>query len=334
MKALVWGITSLLVPLGAQARLCSIPNAGSDVDGAKIIIRGTGHGVAPFGLTGTDADPRYVLVKVDRVISGSLMAPYIFANAPCAMGITNGPMLVFLTGGSFGVYQTVGDSGILAAAEKAPAVTSADPREAVVAELLEAVKVPSLRTEALTQLNSLSPQIAAKAAEEAVADKDPQVRSTANLVLASSGSTDAVHRIVQTLLSDEMNVDYPNDWTDLRYSSDIAKLNFIIRQGMALEHLKGDQIKAALPLLQHRNHRVRRSAAYGLRQAATPALIPELLKALGDSDSDVKYNAMMGICMMANRPGTCPATMLFKRNEDKYIAMAKDMAKNLRRGTK
>ena len=322
-----------MLSTGAQARLCSIPNADSDVESAKIIIRGTGHGVWPLLDNGT-GNSRYVIVKVDRVISGSLHLPYVLANAPCANASTQGPMLVFLTEGNFGVYQTVNESGMLSASEKAPVATSTDPREAVVAELLEAVKVPALRTEALTQLNALSPQAANKAAEGVVADQDPHVRSTANLVLASNGSTDAVSRIVQTLLSDDMNIDYPNDWTGLRYSTDMAKLNSIIRQGMVAEHLKGEQMKIALPLLQHKNHRVRRSAAYGLRQAASLSLMPDLLKALEDSDSGVRYNAMMGICMMAHRPGTCPATHLFESDEKRYIAMAQEMAKDLKRGNK
>lgn len=310
-------------------------NAATDVASAKIIIRGTGRGVWASSFAGAGGGPRYVLVKVDRVISGSLRWPYVFANAPCWHGAARGPMLVFLTEGSLGVYQTVNESGILAAAEMPPPATSADPHEAVVAELLEAVKVPALRTEALTQLNTLSPKVAAKAAEEAISDGDPQVRSTANLVLAANGSKEAVRRIVQTLQSDEMNIDYPNDWTGLRYSTDIAKLNLMIRLGMATERLKGEQLRIALPLLKHKNHRVRRSTAYGLRQVKDPSFVPDLLRALEDSDSDVRYNAMMGLCALSKTNSSCGAGVKrFKDEERKYIDMARAVAKEIRRGNK
>lgn len=323
-----------MLSTGAQARLCSIPNAGTDVDSAKTIIRGTGRGVWPLlgNMTGAT---RYVIVKVDRVISGSLKWPYILANAPCANGSSQGPILVFLTGGTLGVYQTVNESGILAAAEKAPATSSTDPHEAVVAELLEAVKISALREESLSQLNSLSPKVAAKAAEEFVADQDPQVRTTANIVLAVNGSKDAVRRIVVALQSDAMNVDYPNEWTNLRYSTDFAKLNSIIRLGMTFEHKKnGELLKIAIPLLKHKNHRVRQSVAYGLRQAEDPSLIPALLQALGDSDWEVRYNAMMGICALSKKP-RCGATMNhFKSDEKKYVDIARGLAKDIRREAK
>lgn len=330
-KIFVLAAACSVLGTGAQARLCSIPNAASDVASAKTIIRGTGRGVWPLLDNGTGAT-RYVIVKVDRVIFGSLKWPYIIANAPCAHGSDQGPMLVFLTGGTLGVYQTVNESGILSAAEKAPVTTSTDPHAAVVAELLEAVKVPALRNESLTQLNSLSPKEATKAAEEAVGDQDPQVRTTANLVLTANGSTDAVRRIVSALQSNEMNVDYPNDWTDLRYSTDIAKLNSIIRQGMAVERLKGDQLKIALPLLKHKNHRVRRSASYALRNSEDRSLIPKMLEALGDSDRDVRYNSMMGICGLSAKPWPCSAAKLFHRNEKESAVASRNAAKAIMSG--
>lgn len=321
-----------MLSTGVQARLCSIPNAGTDVASAQTIIRGTGRGVWPLPGNGTGAT-RYVIVKVDRVISGSLKWPYILANAPCANGSTQGPMLVFLTGGTLGVYQTVNESGILTAAEKAPASSSTDPHEAVVAELLEAVKVPALREESLSQLNSLSPEAATKAAEEAVGDQDPLVRTTANIVLAANGSTDAVRRIVSALQSNEMNVDYP-DWANVRYSTDIAKLNSIIRQGMAVERLKGEQLKFALPLLKHKNHRVRRSASYALRNSADRSLIPKMLEALSDSDRDVRYNSMMGICGLSAKPWPCTAAKLFHRNEKESAAASRNTAKIIMSGNR
>ena len=80
------------------------------------------------------------------------------------------------------------------------------------------------------------------------------------------------------------------------------------------------------PLLASEDARVRLLAAMALRGMRAKSSVPYLVGALDDKDSEVRYQAMMGLAAALNRRGggwTANADV-FAQNEDQYISKWKE----------
>jgi hypothetical protein len=65
---------------------------------------------------------------------------------------------------------------------------------------------------------------------------------------------------------------------------------------------------------------LRQAAFHALRAFRDPASFPVLAEALDDPDRDVRYNAVVTLCMAINAPNVpCPSMPLFDEDEQKYI---------------
>lgn len=75
------------------------------------------------------------------------------------------------------------------------------------------------------------------------------------------------------------------------------------------------------PLLQSNNFLLRRGVIRALRFMRDTSTVPCLVKALDDNDSEVRYNAVIGIAETTGKMegGWGPAVSTFRSNETKYI---------------
>jgi len=64
---------------------------------------------------------------------------------------------------------------------------------------------------------------------------------------------------------------------------------------------------------------VRRLASFMLRQAKAESVVPHLKSALNDSDSEVRYNAVVGLALVADDKGHVPSMDKSAEDEQQYI---------------
>jgi HEAT repeat protein len=72
-------------------------------------------------------------------------------------------------------------------------------------------------------------------------------------------------------------------------------------------------------LLNFKQVQFRRLASSALRASSNEAAIPLLITALGDVDSEVRYNAVMGLAEMFDDSKHAPSYKYFLENQDYYI---------------
>lgn len=319
-------------------------NAAAGWEQASAIIKGRGVGSIPT-FSGTGAS-RYLIVRVDRVIKGSVHTPYVVVNVPCSSISSTETALVFLTKGYAGIYSTVGDGGIIPASDKQELDKNSTAEEALISELLLAFNDPRTRYSAFGELISLAPTRATELAETLTRDPDIRIRSRANGFLAYRGSLSALKQVVAELQSEALNREWPINQNgppqekalkDAVWAltgslsgigSQMVQFHRTLNRGAEAENpfekVAEDYARTIAPLLQNKNARTRWTAAEALRGLQQKAVTSHLKRALSDTDSHVRYTALMAICEMYRPRGTgCPSGTRFEHHEGEYIQLAK-----------
>jgi hypothetical protein len=84
-------------------------------------------------------------------------------------------------------------------------------------------------------------------------------------------------------------------------------------------------------LLRSGSTAARRSAAEGLWHVANSATTPDLVRALQDPDTDVRYYAVRGLADINREPAWGPSVSAFRENEAKYLTYWLDWANPARK---
>jgi HEAT repeat protein len=108
--------------------------------------------------------------------------------------------------------------------------------------------------------------------------------------------------------------------------------NMLTNLAGSLSGLKDSRaIPALAKLIKSNNSDVRRSAAVGLRQTASPAALAPLSELLDDADPTIRYYAVAGLGEITRQNDWAPAFGEFKQDETKYLTYWRHWAQaNLR----
>ena len=176
---------------------------------------------------------------------------------------------------------------------------------------------PQGRRDAIEALRTLPSPAATSALRTAALAGDAGTRMSALAALLARGDIKYLDQAVSALLSAEQGA---NEFLVWRLSS---SLEFGVRDPKA--------IPALVRLLRSRYAPARRAAAAALRNTHDGAAIKPLTQALNDNDSEVQYQAVIGLAEITGAPSEwSPATATFDKDPKKYLDHWREWAKTNR----
>jgi hypothetical protein len=337
---LITGLLSLS-PREARARLCGGASIGEALLQADLIVKASVVATIPSFASGGDSRS---ILKVERVIKGSALLPivsphhFICGSDQQYSLQWKGPVLAFIDSRG----KLVGESAIW------PVVAGA----ASESKELRAV----IREEFISALSS-SDRHVARAAVQVLADLEgeaiaPALRETKSTDfgtrfrvlswLTRFGDPDAFDELAGIALAEPFNKDRPMSWTYNEKEEPMMTAYSDLGNTLSAfgsRSFDGSTAPTGAPrrfvstmskLAESKNKSIRRGAIHALRGFNDRQSFPIFMAALDDPDAYVRYDAMFTLCMAMKDPGMgCPATSLFKRDEQKYISRVRAWGQKL-----
>jgi HEAT repeat protein len=161
------------------------------------------------------------------------------------------------------------------------------------------------REQAIDVLRTVKTTPATAALQRAAHDPDMPLQLRAAVALLERDDISTLNTVVSVLLHPSPRIE----------RGLVARLAFAIQDGVQ----NPQAIPALARLLQARDAQMRRSAATALRHTGATAAIEPLWAALRDSDSEVRYQAVLGLATITGQQEWGPSRDLFERQEPQYL---------------
>jgi hypothetical protein len=330
LSLLLLSLLTLVEPSATEAAL--VPNLDLDslCNHADLIVVGVVANVRREGEATVNGQAQSMEVpsmsaelNVQRVLKGKVASTklsFTFLLHPPPAGV--------IVRGQFGIFFfREAKSGIeildryhpyVVAAPGAP-MTVGTYLDQVTAELAYATALagtpPQAKREAVEALRTLPTPAATLALRTAAQDGDTNTRISALAALLARGNIDYLDQAVSALLSGDQGIDEFLVW---RLTS---SLEFGVKDPRA--------IPALGRLLHARRVPARRAATAALRNTQHGNAIKPLSEALYDNDSEVQYQAVIGLAEITSTTGEwAPASDTFLKDPQHYLDHWRDWAKS------
>lgn len=169
--------------------------------------------------------------------------------------------------------------------------------------------------EAVFWLGDTNGEAATEALRNASSSQDAAVRLRAIAKLLLRNDISTIDIAVDALLRPRKDLDYADE----------------IQQNLLLAITNRVADPKATPslirLMQSGDVLVRRASISALIRTRSPEAIPTLAKALGDKDSEVRFNAVVALAVITQQPEWKPDQDRFRANEQRFLAHWKEWVK-------
>jgi len=243
--------------------------------------------------------------------------PLVFVGVP---GIAPGIQIVFLTNkkGEFLFADPHYPSFPAVAGSNLPGTSGVGPIEEVAQELGAVIASP---TETMQRKWSVFRVMYAIPTSAALV-------SALRTGLETTADNDLRHRIQAELISRDELSTLP-DVERLLLTNALPKHDKDAFLFVISNELKDPKALGALQrLLRSGDSEIRAATAEGLWHIASPSSVPDLVRALNDSDRDVRFYAVRGLSDIAAQPSWGPSLPEFQEHESKYVQHWSDWARS------
>lgn len=329
-------VVSALVTSAAavEARPCGRIPADVAFSEATLIVKGTLVSTRPAQMPEGDSTS---IIRIDRVLKGhaessEVAVTHFLCETDNEYAFQRvGPVIAFINARNGSLVR---GTAILPASNQSSGDAD-DPKTVVRNELMLSIAEPDMKTAraALGALAELDGRASIPILRRYSKGGDFGTRFRALAWLTRFGDADAFDELASGVSAPPFDREWPRSW---RYNDDEEPLMTAYQDlrdslgsygekrfgcSTAPQHETDRFVATMGRLAQLKNRMIHQAAMHALRGLNHRASFPILAAALDDPDTNVRYDAMFTLCMAMNANDLrCPATTLFRQDEQKYIS--------------